>query len=168
MPPLDLSVMRPPETEVLPFRVFRDLAVVLIVAGLFAGSLWGTDDAWPFAPFRMFARGTTGDVHVLALEADLSDGRTVRMDYEKFHLRRAEVEGQILRFTARPEMVGDLMDAYNRRSRGRKIVALRVLSRRAPISDDRLVRGNSRKREGRGPPPGIHWKVKVIAEWPPR
>lgn len=151
-------------------RVIRDLAMGFVVAGLIAGSLFWQDDAWPFAPFRMFARGTTTNVHVLALQADLADGRTVRIDYEKLNLRRAEVEGQILRFTAHPEMLGDLIVAYNRTvGPSRKIAALRVLSRRAPIVGGRLVPGDSKSRNGRpGPPPGIRWDVKVIAEWPPR
>lgn len=151
-------------------RALRDLAVVLMMSGLVLGSLFWRDDAWPFAPFRMFARGTTTDVHVLALEADLAGGQTVRLDYERLNLRRAEVEGQILRFTARPSMLGDLMAAYNRTaSPASKITSLRLLSRRAPIVDGRLVPGDSKSRSGRpGPPPGIRWNVKVIAQWPPR
>jgi hypothetical protein len=150
-------------------RALRNLAVVFVVLGLFTGSLFWADDAWPFAPFRMFARGTTTDVHVLALEADYANGRTRRLGFEHFNLRRAEIEGQIGRFTRHPEMLGDLIAAYNRQAfSDRRITALRVLSRRAPIENGRLVAGDSKRRNGAGPPPGIHWDVEVIAEWPPQ
>lgn len=143
--------------------------MVFTILGVLAGSLFWADDAWPFAPFRMFARATTNNVHALALEAGFADGRTKRVDFEVFNLRRAEIEGQIRRFTSRPDMLGDLIIAYNREApAGRRMTALRVLSRRAPIENGRLVPGNSKPRNGPGPPPGIHWDVEVIAEWPSR
>lgn len=150
--------------------LLRSLFVVFLILGLFAGSLFGSDDAWPFAPFRMFARATTTDVHVLALEADFVGGTTKRVDFGYFKLRRAEVEGQINRFTKHPEMLADLIASYNHQASTwrEEMVALRVLSRRAPIENGKPVPGDSKRRKGAGPPPGIHWDVAVVAEWPPR
>ena len=67
------------------------LAVAMVVT-----SLWGTDDAFPFAPYRMFsyANNPDGVVRVLRFEADLESGRRVRLDASSVGLRRAELEGQ--------------------------------------------------------------------------
>lgn len=60
------------------------------------GSFALTDDAWPFAPFRMFSYGNdpNGTVHRMLLHVDLDDGRSLRIGAEYFGLRRAELEEQ--------------------------------------------------------------------------
>lgn len=152
-------------------RLLRDTAAALVIAGLIAGSLFWGDDAWPLAPMRMFAKGTKKVVWALALEADFADGRTRRrIAFERFHLRRAEAEGQVTRVTRHPELLGDLIKEYNARTHdsGGKIVRLWLLSRFAPVRDGGVVRADSgRTRRGAGPPPGVVWVVRVAAVWPP-
>lgn len=153
-------------------RLARDAAAVFMSVGLIAGTLFWSDDAWPFAQMRMFPKGTRGAVWVLALNADFSDGRRgVRLGFENFHLRRAEVEGQVARVQAHPELLGDLIRVYNRGAPAdRRIVRLYLLSRKAPLSEGRLQPGPraAGRRARAAPPPGIRWVVTEVAHWPPR
>lgn len=151
-------------------RIARNAAAVLVAAGLIAGSLFWGDDAWPFAPFRMFARGTKNTVWALALEGDRADGRSVRVPFEAVHLRRAEVEGQFTRVVAHPDLLRDLMDVYNRKApSARRLRALRLVERRAPVVAGRPVRSGGSRASGRrrpGPPREVEWRTSVIAQWP--
>jgi hypothetical protein len=150
-------------------RLGRDLFAAVLTAGLVAGTVFGSDDWWPFAQMRQFPRGPRSVVWALAFDADLADGRRVRMGFEPFHLRRAEVEGQVARVVARPRMLGDLMASYNRgASARRRIVRLHLLSRKAALRGGRLQRSRQGTRHSRAaPPPGIRWRVTEIAVWPP-
>jgi hypothetical protein len=68
-----------------------------MVAGIAIGSLWATDDAWPFAPFRMYATATRLDGVVLkaGFRGTTRDGRTMDIPSSWTGLRPAEVEGQM-------------------------------------------------------------------------
>ena len=91
---------------------------VLVALALVVSGLWGTDDAFPLAPYRMFSYGNPPDgvVRVLRLEADLESGRHVRFSAEEIGLRRAELEGQT-RFGRRvpDHKVAALARVYNER-----------------------------------------------------
>ncbi len=96
-------------------RAARNVAAIALVAGLFAGTfVWQTDDTWPFAQMRMFPGGRESDVALLVIYAQRGDGSTREVDPGAFHLRRAELEGQLRRIVARPEMLGSLVDRFNR------------------------------------------------------
>lgn len=71
------------------------LAVVVVVMTVI-GATALTDDSWPFAPFRMFARAVKPDGRVVKVDfvGTTESGRSVRLDALAFGLRRAEVEGQ--------------------------------------------------------------------------
>ena len=75
---------------------WRSLVAVLLVGMTTVGAAGLTDDAWPFAPFRMFAHPvkSTGRVAKVDFTALTASGRELRLDAEAFGLRRAEVEGQ--------------------------------------------------------------------------
>jgi hypothetical protein len=93
------------------------LAVTAVVFGLLlAGSLWGTDDSFPFGPFRMYAMSgkPNGVVSVPAL-VGVAGGRTFRISPESVGIRRAEIEGQQARYTADPALLRQVADAYAER-----------------------------------------------------
>ncbi len=125
-------------------RIARNVAALMLIGGLLAGTLaWRSDDTWPLAQMRMFPGGSESAVAITIIEATLRNGRVREMNPFAFHLKRAEIEGQLDRVRANPEMLGDLVRAYNRAvRRPYEIVAL-ALIRRETLRDD----GRSRRIE---------------------
>lgn len=123
-------------------RIVRNIAALLLVGGLFAGTLgWQTDDTWPFAQMRMFPGGSESAVAITVIEATLRSGRVREMNPFDFHLKRAEIEGQLDRVRANPDMLGDLLQAYNRTvPRSREIVAIALIRRETVREDGRARR----------------------------
>ena len=151
-------------------KVGRNVFAIFFIIGLSLGSFFWADDAWPFAPMRQFAWSPKTYVWSLALDAQLVDGRVVRVPYERFHLRRAEAEGQLDRLAANPSMLRDLMDDYNKTvSEQRRIVSLTAVKRKTPVVNGRPVRTSAevRGRSTRGPPAGLETELEIIAKWPP-
>ena len=125
---------------------------VLVVLAMAVSGLWGTDDAFPLAPYRMFSYGNPSDgvVRVLRLEADLESGRHIRFSAEEIGLRRAELEGQT---------------RFGRRVLDHKMAALaRVYNERHDDDALRLqvVQRGVRLRNGK-PQPGE--ELLVLGEW---
>lgn len=122
-------------------RVGRNVAAVALIAGLFAGTFgWQSDHTWPLAQMRMFPGGSESAIAITIIEAELRTGLTREMNPFDFHLKRAEIEGQMKRVRANPEMLGDLADAYNRTARrDREIVSL-ALIRRETVHEDGKTR----------------------------
>ena len=83
-------------TTEIPGARWRSAVAVLVVGLTALGAVGLTDDAWPFAPFRMFAHAVkpTGRVTKVEFLGTTESGRERRMDALEFGLRRAEVEGQ--------------------------------------------------------------------------
>jgi hypothetical protein len=77
-------------------RWWRNAVTLLLLAGTIGGVAL-TDDAWPFAPFRMFttAPGPTTRVLAVHFDAVTVDGRKIQLKADHFGLRRAEIEGQL-------------------------------------------------------------------------
>lgn len=103
------------------------MVAVLLVAMTTVGAAGLTDDAWPFAPFRMFAHAVspTGNVTKVEFVGTTESGRTMRMDALAFGLRRAEVEGQQNdrgRLTA--AQMAALFSEWNRRHPADPLVSL--------------------------------------------
>lgn len=81
-------------------RLVRALATAAVVTALVAGTLWGEDDHFPFGPFRMYAVTTSpnGPVSSLRLEGETEDGEELVIRLARVGLRRAELQGQMVRF----------------------------------------------------------------------
>lgn len=117
-------------------RIVRNVAALLLVGGLLAGTLWWqTDDTWPLAQMRMFPGGSESVVAITVIEATLRDGRVREMDPFAFHLKRAEIEGQLNRVRTNPEMLGDLVRTYNRTVRRTSEIVSIALIRRETVRE---------------------------------
>jgi hypothetical protein len=95
-------------------RVVISLAVgALLVIGTF----WGSDDNFPFGPFRMYAFTNKPDGVVLSTRVEAIDvtGRRFKLSDQGSGLRRAELEGQLPRFQESPELLAELAGAYEQR-----------------------------------------------------
>jgi hypothetical protein len=130
-------------------RLWRNIAAVALIAGLFAGTFWWqNDDAWPLAQMRMFPGGGESAISIVRIDAELRNGRHKDMNPFVFHLKRAEIEGQMNRIVRVPSMLGDLADAYNDTvPRDREIVSIRLVRHETP--------------KGGGEP-----SKRVLVEWP--
>ncbi len=107
-------------TETLPAptaRRWRSLVAVAVVVATAVGSLWGSDDGWPFAPFRMYATATRldGTVAKAGFLGITTSGEEILIPAGWLGLRPAEVEGQLLHETRGlpPDLMADLGEAWN-------------------------------------------------------
>lgn len=147
------------ETPVTPLttrgRLIR-LVVTVVAAGLLlAGTFWGEDDHFPFGPFKMYASAVDPDSPTVdtRLEATDTAGATVLLTERNTGIRRAEVEGQIDRFRAEPELLQVAADAYARRNPDAP-----------PLAEVRIV---IRWHEVRDFTPTGEWEEEVVATWRP-
>src|SRR5688500_9856926 len=97
-------------------RAVRAVLTLSFVCALLWGTFWGDDDNFPFGPFRMYSTTSQldGVVRAATLEATFSNGDTeiVPISPKHFGLRRAEIEGQLDRFIAHPELLAHLAQAH--------------------------------------------------------
>jgi len=97
-------------------RLVRASATVVVFALLTAGTLWGTDDHFPFGPFSMYA-GVNGpndpapDTRVEGVDAT---GRTLVLNEHNAGVRRAEVEGLEAAYVDDPGRLELIADSYAR------------------------------------------------------
>jgi hypothetical protein len=99
-------------------RALRVLVLAVGLALLLLGTLRGSDDAFPFGPFRMYATADDPDGRVLSTYVQAVDAAGVvlpRLGEGEVGLRRAEYEGQLGRVVADPAMLQDLARAFARR-----------------------------------------------------
>jgi len=91
-------------------RRWRLVAAAVVFGLLLAGAFVGSDDDFPFGPFRMYATSSqsTGQVAVVALEVKTegSDWTLVRPSPESVGMNVAEFEGQLPRFEGDPTLLG--------------------------------------------------------------
>jgi hypothetical protein len=130
------------------------LAVTLAAAALLlGGTLWGSDDLFPFGPFRMYAgvnppNEPAPDPRV---EGVTADGAVIPLDEAHTGLRRAEVEGWQDSFVADPSSLRRVLAAYDsRHPDGPKLVDLRYVNRMHEIHQGR---------------PTGHYQDVVLADW---
>lgn len=100
------------------------LALVVVFGGFVL-----TDDAWPFAPLRMFSVGNdpNGAVRAMRLEGDTTK-RHVILFADDFGLRRAELEEQTLPDRRVPDAkLAALAEVYNERHPNEPLVHLQVV-----------------------------------------
>jgi len=95
-------------------RRSRLAAVVVVLALMLAGTVWGDDDAFPFGPFRMYSTRNDPNTPVISTRAVglTAAGEEVRLSGGQVGLRRAEFEGQIDRLREHPELLGLLADSF--------------------------------------------------------
>jgi hypothetical protein len=99
-------------------RLLRVIATLTGGALLLAGTIAGTDDHFPFGPFRVYATAERLDAPVAdtRIEAVDTDGRRLTLTQTDTGIRRAEIEGQLDRFAARPARLSTVAEAYERRN----------------------------------------------------
>jgi hypothetical protein len=122
-------------------RRVRVVASAIVFALVVAGSLWGSDDDFPFGPFRMYATAarTDGVVSTPFLVLVDADGTELRPRSDVFGLRPAELEGRYPDFRADPTLLGSLAAAYESRVPDTDIVEARLQRRRRQLDDGRVV-----------------------------
>ena len=128
--------------------------MTLVVAALIlAGTLVGQDDDFPFGPFRMYSTRDSPDGLVVSTRVEAVDtGGTLRVvDEQSTGLRRAEVEGQVQRFRADPDLLGALSAAHDR-----------LRPDELPYAQVRVVERSYRLRDSR---PTGEQTEQVVARW---
>ncbi len=111
----------------------RLAVTALVFAVLLLGTVRGQDDDFPFGPFRMYAtrQSLDGTASWYRIEAVTDRGELVFVPGAAYGMRRAELEGQIPRFVARPALLGELALAYERRRpRVPRLVEIHLVKRR--------------------------------------
>ena len=139
----------------LTVRGRRLRAIATLIAGmlLLAGTLWGTDDDFPFGPFRMYstAPDPNGDARDTRVEGVDADGRTVAVTEGNSGIRRAEIEGQQAAYVADPARLSGVAAAYESHSPGApELRTVRIVVRWHGIEHAR---------------PTGQWRDEVVAEW---
>lgn len=121
-------------------RRTRVTVTVAVAALTLAGTLVGQDDDFPFGPFRMYSSRDDPDGTVVSTRVEARDaaGRLRTVDERSTGLRRAEVEGQLRRFVADPDLLGVLSRAHDRlRPHEPPFTELRVVERVYQLRDSR-------------------------------
>jgi hypothetical protein len=121
-------------------RAIRMLVTLLGGVLLLAGTLWGSDDHFPFGPFRMYAHANPPNdlVPVTRLAGVDATGAVVALTEGNTGIRRAEIEGQQERYATDPALLREVADAYaNRNSAAPELVEIRVVSRWYVVRDSR-------------------------------
>ena len=121
-------------------RAIRVLLTLLGGSLLLAGTLWGSDDHFPFGPFRMYAAMNPPNdlVPVTRVVGVDSTGAVVALTEGNTGIRRAEIEGQQERYTTDPALLQEVAGAYaNRNPAAPELVEVRVVIRSYVIRDSR-------------------------------
>jgi hypothetical protein len=101
-------------------RRLRVLATLIGAALLLAGTVVGTDDDFPFGPFKMYSTADRLDAPVADTRVEAVDatGRRWVLTDGQTGIRRAEIEGQLASLAADPARLSVVADAYGRRNPG--------------------------------------------------
>jgi len=109
------------------------LAVTAVCAALLlGGTLAGSDDWFPFGPFRMYAGVNPPNEPAPdpRIEGVTADGTVIPLDETHTGLRRAEVEGWQDSFVVDPARLERVLSAYNQRNPdGPRLVDVRYVNR---------------------------------------
>ncbi|MEU4327165.1 hypothetical protein [Nonomuraea dietziae] len=99
-------------------KAWRLAAAGAVIAALGYGTVLGDDDLFPFGPMVQYAFSIPpdGEIKSLHLHAETTAGTRVEVPIEPYYvgIRRAELEGQLSRYLARPELLQGLADAHAR------------------------------------------------------
>jgi hypothetical protein len=100
--------------------LLRVVATLTGAALLLAGTIAGTDDHFPFGPFRMYATAEKPDTLVADTRIEGVDtaGRRLTLTQADTGIRRAEIEGQLDHLSAQPARLSAVARAYEHRNPG--------------------------------------------------
>ncbi len=95
-------------------RRVRGIATAVVAVLLIAGSVRGSDDDFPFGPFRMYAgvNDPNGDVVSSYMQAVLPGGKVIRVDERGTGMRRAELEAEMDGFINDPASLESVAKAH--------------------------------------------------------
>ena len=113
-------------------RAVRVGATLLGLALLLLGTVRGTDDDFPFGPFRMYSTSDPPNAPAPDTRVEGVDrtGAVVPLGQEATGIRRAEIEGQQGRYAADPSLLRTVADAYAERHPGAPdLVEVRIVIR---------------------------------------
>ncbi|MBM0232622.1 hypothetical protein JNW91_12570 [Micromonospora sp. STR1_7] len=98
-------------------RATRLGATALGLVLLLVGTLWGSDDDFPFGPFRMYSTSNPPNAPApdTRVEGVNTSGAVIDLDQNATGIRRAEIEGQQARYAADPTLLTEVADAYAER-----------------------------------------------------
>ncbi|SDD65376.1 hypothetical protein [Glycomyces harbinensis] len=116
----------------------RIAATLAMTIALMATSLWGVDDLFPFAPFKMYshAHDPDGWANSTSLVLTNAEGESFAIGDNDTGFRRAELEGQLSRFREDPSLLALVAEAYEDAHPGSpEIVAAEVHIRRYELKD---------------------------------
>jgi hypothetical protein len=134
-------------------RAVRLAATLIAGVLLLAGTVWGSDDHFPFGPFLMYA-GVNPPNEAAPdprIEGTTVDGAVIQLGEKQTGLRRAEVEGQQESFVKDPSRLQEVVDAYNRRNpTGPTLAEIRYVMRKHEIKTSR---------------PTGEWHDETLAVW---
>ncbi|MFE3449488.1 hypothetical protein ACFXJ8_11185 [Nonomuraea sp. NPDC059194] len=113
-----------------------------VLAALGYGTVLGDDDLFPFGPMVQYAFSIPpdGEIKSLHLQAETVAGTRVEIPIEPYYvgIRRAELEGQLTRYLAEPELLQSLADAHARiRPADPRLTKLIVVTRVITLRDRR-------------------------------
>ncbi|HET7530196.1 MAG TPA: hypothetical protein VFJ98_04475 [Mycobacteriales bacterium] len=99
-------------------KLARGAAAAAVLVALAGGSAWGQDPWFPVGPMVQYAKWIPPDgvVRSTTVWADTTDGRhvQVRLDPQGVGVRRADVEEQLPRILAHPELLRTISSAQRR------------------------------------------------------
>ncbi len=116
----------------------RLLVALGLLGALLAGTVYGTDDHFPFGPFRMYSttKDPDGTVNSTRMEGVTATGDRSVVHGGAIGLRRAEIEGQLRRFRADPALLSEVAAAYRSRNPGADpLVRLEIIVRHYRLED---------------------------------
>ncbi|NUR69831.1 MAG: hypothetical protein HOU81_03345 [Hamadaea sp.] len=134
-------------------RTTRVVITAVVCALLLGGTLWGSDDDFPFGPFRMYAGVNPPNEPAPdpRIEGVTADGTVILLDEKRTGLRRAEVEASQDAYTADPSLLREVLEAYEKRN-----------PQAAPLVEVRYVNRMHEIHSGR---PTGKWTDNVLADW---
>lgn len=134
-------------------RALRVVLTVIAGALLLITSTWGSDDHFPFTPFRMYAGENPPNEPAPdpRMEGVTVAGRVIQLGERQTGLRRAEIEAKQDAFAADPALLREVAEAYARRNpQSPALAEIRYVLRLHEIKSSR---------------PTGEWTDKVLASW---
>lgn len=121
-------------------RAVRVTITMIVLALVTATTLWGADDFFPFAPFKMysFSKELDGWAGSTRVEAVNEEGERFSLLESTTGFRRAELEGQKSRFIEDPTLLEYIAQAYEDTNPDKpELVTVEIIERRYQLEDGR-------------------------------